>query len=75
MVIPDMLRNAPMFKRLDAKIKVYGFPKVSTIFFQIDEIVLIHYSMCCCVGKGIFSWSWPWPCCWHAFPGNYYMCY
>ncbi|MBA0807957.1 hypothetical protein Gohar_023729 [Gossypium harknessii] len=24
MVIPDMLKNAPMFKRLDAKIKVVG---------------------------------------------------
>lgn len=25
MIIPDMLKNAPMFKRLDAKIKVQFF--------------------------------------------------
>lgn len=26
MVIPDMLKNAPMFKRLDARIKVHNVP-------------------------------------------------
>lgn len=26
MVVPDMLKNAPMFKRLDARIKVYYLP-------------------------------------------------
>ena len=34
MVIPDMLKNAPMFKRLDAKIKVliYLFSYIMQLF-------------------------------------------
>lgn len=35
MVIPDMLKNAPMFKRLDARIKVWGH-----FFFSIFGKVL-----------------------------------
>lgn len=35
MVIPDMLKNAPMFKRLDARIKVS--------VFYINELVLSPY--------------------------------
>lgn len=35
MIIPDMLKNAPMFKRLDAKIKVFRCP---TIYFWSPEL-------------------------------------
>ena len=33
MVIPDMLKNAPMFKRLDARIKVLVYSQI--IRFQV----------------------------------------
>lgn len=34
MIIPDMLKNAPMFKRLDAKIKVYFLVAFSFYCFE-----------------------------------------
>ncbi|KAK1301989.1 hypothetical protein QJS10_CPB12g01333 [Acorus calamus] len=46
MVIPDMLKNAPMFKRLDAKIKGKGSAPWSW-----------SWPCCCNEGKGPGCWS------------------
>lgn len=38
-MIPDMLKNAPMFKRLEARIKVY-FPRKDWFVVIVDDDVL-----------------------------------
>jgi hypothetical protein len=40
MVIPDMLKNAPMFKRLDARIKVPSYFNVTN--YSICFVVLSY---------------------------------
>jgi hypothetical protein len=49
MIIPDMLKNAPMFKRLDAKIKLY-------ISFAIFVISKVFYELYVYM-KGFASWN------------------
>lgn len=41
MIIPDMLKNAPMFKRLDAKIKVQYFPP-SLFVLKMSQTLFSH---------------------------------
>lgn len=46
MVIPDMLKNAPMFKRLDARIKVC-FVLGYHYFLYHDCLVLFYFTFLC----------------------------
>lgn len=42
MVIPDMLKNAPMFKRLDARVKV-------PCYFQVLKNSIFDSLLCFCI--------------------------
>lgn len=54
MVIPDMLKNAPMFKRLDARIKVGYFLSffVEILFFSTDSEFVCYFCVISVKGKG-----------------------
>jgi small nuclear ribonucleoprotein D3 len=48
MVIPDMLKNAPMFKRLDARIKVsFGFEVIRFFYivhcFNFSDLCFLNF--------------------------------
>ena len=52
MVIPDMLKNAPMFKRLESRIKVPFLYMSLSLFFQLPSLVFWHISIDFVKGKG-----------------------
>lgn len=68
MVIPDMLKNAPMFKRLEARIKVC----IACFYFisVLDPERFSHLCVLVIKGQGVRSWCWTWPCCRNASQGK-----
>jgi hypothetical protein len=72
MIIPDMLKNAPMFKRLEARIRVcdWWLPvSLSVLLWETNGQMVHNLLVLSNVGQRIGYWSWPWACCCNACSG------
>uniref|UniRef100_A0A453JCU3 Small nuclear ribonucleoprotein Sm D3 n=1 Tax=Aegilops tauschii subsp. strangulata TaxID=200361 RepID=A0A453JCU3_AEGTS len=73
MIIPDMLKNAPMFKRLEARIRVrLIFLSVFFCFLFFRSIHILRptdFASLLRAGQGVGHRRRAWPCCRDACPG------